>query len=345
MIREETKDSSNSKSLTSLGLEIICDSGFDNISSSEEAMTNATTVGTSLYPIYLMAGQSTLDNSLNLSQVESRIEVNSALTPRFNEDLKQNCDAVVSETESSENSTSIEHSVRNAKLQQKASINGVCERLLSAATSNDDNFQTTLEIQPSNTQSFSNLLHNPYNLFQNELSANKTVVNSDSSEVVRYPSSICTYKSPSKLFTCSFCKKSFTQSGTLKRHTRIHTGYKPYKCSSCDKTFSLKSYLVTHKRTHTGEKPYQCLTCGKCFSQPSSLKTHTQTHSNVKPYECDTCGFKFALKSYLTVHERTHTGEKPYKCGECGKTFTQGSSLNVHLRKHVTEFVEPVGTS
>lgn len=53
-------------------------------------------------------------------------------------------------------------------------------------------------------------------------------------------------------------------------------------CPHCKKTFLCESKLQRHSRTHTGEKPFVCL-CGQAFTQKSSLKTHIQRHAAVKP--------------------------------------------------------------
>ena len=41
-----------------------------------------------------------------------------------------------------------------------------------------------------------------------------------------------------KHFPCDICTKAFKLKGDLNRHTRIHTGEKPYKCDICKMTFS-----------------------------------------------------------------------------------------------------------
>ncbi|KAI8905240.1 hypothetical protein DFJ77DRAFT_551995 [Powellomyces hirtus] len=51
---------------------------------------------------------------------------------------------------------------------------------------------------------------------------------------------------------CGTCQRSFTTSGHLARHMRIHTGVKPYKCllTGCDSKFSRQDNMMQHYRTH-----------------------------------------------------------------------------------------------
>ena len=58
-------------------------------------------------------------------------------------------------------------------------------------------------------------------------------------------------------YKCPLCAKSFSTSGTMERHKRIHTGEKPFTCPLCPKSFSQSGYMENHKRIHTGERPFK----------------------------------------------------------------------------------------
>ncbi|KAK6539696.1 transcriptional repressor [Orbilia ellipsospora] len=60
-------------------------------------------------------------------------------------------------------------------------------------------------------------------------------------------------KKSARKYTCQ-CGKSFTTSGHLARHTRIHTGEKNYECPQpgCGARFSRQDNCMQHYRTHQG---------------------------------------------------------------------------------------------
>ncbi|EWC48452.1 hypothetical protein DRE_02221 [Drechslerella stenobrocha 248] len=62
-----------------------------------------------------------------------------------------------------------------------------------------------------------------------------------------------TVKKSTRKYTCQ-CGKSFTTSGHLARHTRIHTGEKNYECPQpgCGARFSRQDNCMQHFRTHQG---------------------------------------------------------------------------------------------
>ncbi|KXN65361.1 hypothetical protein CONCODRAFT_32857, partial [Conidiobolus coronatus NRRL 28638] len=76
------------------------------------------------------------------------------------------------------------------------------------------------------------------------------------------------------------CSKQFKRKNSLLRHSRVHSGVKPYSCFHCDKSFSRKDILDGHKqskkheRIHSGLRPYSCTICNKNFGRKDVLEGH-----------------------------------------------------------------------
>eukprot|EP00116_Pleurobrachia_bachei_P002316 sb/3462578/ len=108
---------------------------------------------------------------------------------------------------------------------------------------------------------------------------------------------------PRNKFQCDVCPMSFTTSGNLTQHKRIHSGIKPYKCEVCGKTMAHRSNYKKHKEIHATGPRFKCDMCGKTFTVKCNLKSHMRTHTGEKPFSCNICRESFMIQKDRKLHE------------------------------------------
>ncbi len=166
---------------------------------------------------------------------------------------------------------------------------------------------------------------------------------------------------------CTICSISFPMMGTLIRHMKTHTSYKPFQCITCSgykEVYQTPTHPVistSHKRdyklnssehgrglpsthtlaqdmreSHINPSPYSCIPCSTRYAYKKTLFKHMQLHT-VNDELCAVCCRRFPNKKALRRHMEQHTSYKPYKCGKCTgnkSLFMRESALQEHLEKH-----------
>ncbi|KPP69991.1 hypothetical protein Z043_111212, partial [Scleropages formosus] len=157
-------------------------------------------------------------------------------------------------------------------------------------------------------------------------------------------------------FSCNYCGKNFSSASSLKKHTKLHKGERPYRCLECGNRFLRHSHLIAHKKVH--QRRIQCTVCKKIVPTIGELIKHRKTHINKGMLQCPDCPLQFKYPAFLLRHLSKHNcvQQNPlkeddgspqqkelqqedsceeFKCCLCQEIFDSAKTLNQHCLSHM----------
>ncbi|XP_058811979.1 zinc finger protein 271-like [Topomyia yanbarensis] len=166
----------------------------------------------------------------------------------------------------------------------------------------------------------------------------------------------------SQIYSCKFCQKKFSDTGSLRVHTRFHTMDFPFSCDDCGAKFTMKQRLEKHvARYHDKESPsytdkrFTCTLCPRVFLQEQARNMHIIHFHEVKPVDaavepslpveqvfyCEVCQEPFETCSEHLQERHPGAGKeggeprpkitKRYKCADCPKLFRHRTAFRSHV--------------
>lgn len=128
---------------------------------------------------------------------------------------------------------------------------------------------------------------------------------------------------------CKTCGLVIYDPELLREHNETQHGV--FTCGICYRTFTSRSNLERHSRLHTGHKPYICTKCGKAFSRKDHLTNHSAKHA----FKCSKCLKRFVEKENLRQHYvRDHQTQMTDVCLHCNKGFHDAHQYREHMKSH-----------
>ena len=116
---------------------------------------------------------------------------------------------------------------------------------------------------------------------------------------------------------------------------------KKYKCDQCDFRGHSKATIRNHSVVHTGEKPFQCTFPGCSYRAgwKHSLQKHLLTHNPDRDkflvHHCDQCDYRAATRSQIKNHVTVHSEKKPFACDHPSCNFRTRVRRNLERHKQV----------
>jgi len=120
-----------------------------------------------------------------------------------------------------------------------------------------------------------------------------------------------------------------------RKSTRFSYVGKSHNCQCCQRSFRTKAHLHRHSRIHSGEKPYECPLCKKSFSRLDVCKIHLK----------NSCHLKSSVKFPLSATDAGDlSAEKADVDRTCQKNSERRSLINRNSGcvRHLTDSVVPL---
>ncbi|XP_063300953.1 transcription factor IIIA [Pelobates fuscus] len=140
-----------------------------------------------------------------------------------------------------------------------------------------------------------------------------------------------------QVYECDFpdCGLKFKKHNKLRMHQCTHTNELPFKCTfdGCNKCYASPSRLKRHAKVHAGYKCKKDETCEFVGKTWSDYIKHVST-CHAEPLICDVCNKKFKKKWFLNDHKVTHDKERKVYCcprDGCDRTYTTAFNLRSHI--------------
>jgi hypothetical protein len=130
-----------------------------------------------------------------------------------------------------------------------------------------------------------------------------------------------------KRHLCTVCNALFRYVGDLNKHTRTHTGQRPFKCThvGCEAAFANSSNLTVHMRIHSGDRPVRrsavLRNAGSRITVLSLRTSHAPCHLIFLYLRCFTFGCSTSLRA--TSLDADSSSFRPRRAPSTAKKFTQ----------------------